>query len=132
MGANIVHFCQDFRCSPFWLVLSVLTLSPTSSSLSLPSPPLPHTHQAGTRLWTAGFAQVTVPVALLDAPYEMMRVPHAYAAKRFVDIVHYHTAASGGHFFAMEQPQALAVDVRSFVDAVLEREVHETRLGAEL
>ena len=102
------------------------TLSPRTSSVH------PHTHQAGTRLWTAGFAQVTVPVALLDAPYEMMRVPHAYAAKRFVDIVHYHTAASGGHFFAMEQPQALAVDVRSFVDAVLEREVHETRLGAEL
>ncbi len=84
------------------------------------------------RLWDAGFAQVTVPVGLLDAPFEMMRTPLSYAAKRYVDIVSYTTPAEGGHFFAMEQPEALAKDVVRFVDTVLQRGNNGANRGTEL
>lgn len=62
-----------------------------------------------------------MPVGLLDTPYEMVRAPLAFASAKFSDIVQYSTAAQGGHFFALEQPEALAKDLALFVQRVLAR-----------
>ena len=77
--------------------------------------------QAGPRQWSSLQSSVSVPTGLLDAPVELFRVPLVYAQARFTDIVQYHTMRAGGHFFAMEQPAALAADLASFVNTVLSR-----------
>jgi microsomal epoxide hydrolase len=73
-----------------------------------------------------------VPVALLDAPHELFRTPLPYATARFTDIVQYTEASSGGHFFAMEQPAALAADVQQFIAKVQARKAAAVAGGEEL
>lgn len=73
------------------------------------------------RVWASLFSKVRVPVGLLDTPYEMVRAPLAFARAKFSDIVQYSTPAQGGHFFALEQPEALAKDLALFVHRVLAR-----------
>lgn len=56
---------------------------------------------------------VEVPTGVAIYPAEIFRCPKAWAEKRF-PVVHWHEARSGGHFAAMEQPQAFAEDLWSF------------------
>jgi pimeloyl-ACP methyl ester carboxylesterase len=44
----------------------------------------------------------------------MLRPPRALAEKSFIDIRRWSVMPKGGHFAAMEQPEALAAEVRAF------------------
>ena len=59
-------------------------------------------------------AAVTVPTGYAQFPREMLRPPRSLAERMFTDIRRWTVMPKGGHFAAMEQPDALAEDVRGF------------------
>lgn len=58
---------------------------------------------------------VDVPVGYAQFPREILRPPRSLAARTFTDIRRWSAMERGGHFAAMEQPEALAEEVRAFV-----------------
>jgi pimeloyl-ACP methyl ester carboxylesterase len=56
----------------------------------------------------------TVPTGYAEFPKEMLHPPRSIAEKTFTDIRRWTVMPRGGHFAAMEQPDALAEDVRAF------------------
>jgi hypothetical protein len=65
--------------------------------------------------------RVEVPTAYAEFPGEMLRPPRSWAERTF-DIRRWTKMASGGHFAALEEPEALAEDVRSFFRPLREPE----------
>ena len=59
-------------------------------------------------------AGVNVPVGYAEFPCEMLRPPRSLAARTFTAIRRWSVMPRGGHFAAMEQPDALAAEVRAF------------------
>jgi len=57
---------------------------------------------------------VDVPVGYAQFPREILRPPRSLAARTFTDIRRWSVMAKGGHFAALEQPEALAHEVRAF------------------
>ena len=57
--------------------------------------------------------RIEVPTAYLAFPREIVRPPRSMAEQR-LNIQRWTTMVSGGHFAALEQPEALAVDIRTF------------------
>jgi pimeloyl-ACP methyl ester carboxylesterase len=57
--------------------------------------------------------RIEVPTAYLAFPHEIVRPPRSMAEQR-LNIQRWTTMASGGHFAALEQPEALAMDIRAF------------------
>ena len=57
---------------------------------------------------------VGVPMGYCEFPSEIVRPPRSLAAKTFTDIQRWSVMPRGGHFAAMEQPQALADEIRAF------------------
>jgi len=57
--------------------------------------------------------RVRVPTAYASFPREILHPPRA-AAERVYDIRRWTAMPAGGHFAALEEPEALATDVRSF------------------
>ena len=57
--------------------------------------------------------KITVPTGYCDFPCEILRPPRA-AAERVFDIRRWSVMPKGGHFAALEQPQALAHEIRAF------------------
>jgi pimeloyl-ACP methyl ester carboxylesterase len=57
---------------------------------------------------------VDVPVGYVEFPKEILRPPRSLAARTYTDIRRWTVKAKGGHFAALEQPQALAGEVRGF------------------
>jgi pimeloyl-ACP methyl ester carboxylesterase len=57
---------------------------------------------------------VTAPTGYAAFPKEMVRPPRSIAEKSFTNIRRWTEMSRGGHFAAMEQPEALAEDVRAF------------------
>lgn len=57
--------------------------------------------------------RIEVPTAIADFPREPVRVPRSAAARKF-DLVQWTELDAGGHFAALEQPEALVRDVRRF------------------
>ena len=57
--------------------------------------------------------RVEVPTAYAAFPKEILRPPRSIA-ERYYNIQRWTTMDKGGHFAAMEQPQALAEDIRAF------------------
>lgn len=57
--------------------------------------------------------RIEVPTAIADFPKEPVRVPRSAALRKF-DLVQWSEMPRGGHFAAMEQPEALVQDVRRF------------------
>ena len=49
-----------------------------------------------------------------EFPREILRPPRSVAARMYSDIRRWTTQAKGGHFAAMEQPAALAHEIREF------------------
>jgi len=60
---------------------------------------------------------VAVPTAGADFPKDIYRASREWMERAF-NIVHWSTFESGGHFAAMERPEAFIADIRSFVDEV--------------
>jgi microsomal epoxide hydrolase len=59
-------------------------------------------------------ATVDVPTGFCEFPREILRPPRSLAARTFTDIRRWSVMARGGHFAALEQPDALAQEVRAF------------------
>jgi pimeloyl-ACP methyl ester carboxylesterase len=59
-------------------------------------------------------ATINVPTGYAEFPHEILRPPRSLAAQVFKDIRRWSVMKKGGHFAAMEQPDALAVELREF------------------
>ncbi len=60
-------------------------------------------------------AAIGVPMGYCEFPHEILRPPRSLAARVYTDIRRWSVMARGGHFAAMEQPDALAAELRAFV-----------------
>ena len=58
-------------------------------------------------------ARVDVPMGYAAFPHEIVRPPRAWAERVF-DVSRWTPMAAGGHFAALEEPEALAADIRAF------------------
>jgi pimeloyl-ACP methyl ester carboxylesterase len=61
----------------------------------------------------ANSPRIEVPTAYISFPREIIRPPRSMA-ERVLNIQRWTMAARGGHFAALEQPEALATDIRAF------------------
>jgi pimeloyl-ACP methyl ester carboxylesterase len=61
---------------------------------------------------------VTVPTGCSLFPAEVIRPSRRWAARRFLDIRHWHELDRGGHFAAFEQPELFTDEVRTFFSMV--------------
>ena len=57
---------------------------------------------------------VDVPTGYCQFPTEILRAPRSLAARTYADIRRWTVMPRGGHFAAMEQPEALAAEVQAF------------------
>jgi len=57
---------------------------------------------------------VDVPMGYVEFPKEILRPPRSVARRMYSDIRRWSRLDKGGHFAALEQPQALAQEVRAF------------------
>ena len=57
---------------------------------------------------------IDVPFGYAAFPKEIRRPPRSIAERTYTDIRQWTVMAKGGHFAAMEQPQALAEDIQAF------------------
>ena len=55
-----------------------------------------------------------MPTGYCEFPHEILRPPREAAARIFVDIRRWSVMKKGGHFAALEQPQALAGEISAF------------------
>jgi len=60
---------------------------------------------------------VDVPMGYADFPKEILRPPRSMAARTYTNIQRWTTMKKGGHFAALEQPEALAAEVLEFFRA---------------
>jgi len=58
-------------------------------------------------------SRITVPTAYAAFPCEIVRPPRAWA-ERVYSIRRWTPMPAGGHFAALEEPEALAADIRAF------------------
>ena len=61
-----------------------------------------------------GQRSVTVPMAYCSFPRDILHPPRALAERAFSNIQRWTVQPKGGHFAALEQPEALAEDIRAF------------------
>ena len=59
-------------------------------------------------------ATINVPTGYVEFPKEILRPPRSVAQSMYANIQHWTKMQKGGHFAALEQPEALAADVREF------------------
>ena len=57
---------------------------------------------------------VDVPTGYAEFPKEILRPPRSLAARTYTDIRRWTTMRRGGHFAALEEPQALAQEITEF------------------
>jgi len=57
---------------------------------------------------------IGVPAGYSEFPREILRAPRSLAARTYTDIRRWTVMPRGGHFAAMEQPEALAGELRAF------------------
>lgn len=65
------------------------------------------------------FETVGVPVGYCEFPKEILKPPRSLAAKTYTDIRRWTVMKKGGHFAALEEPQALAGEIAAFFDALM-------------
>jgi microsomal epoxide hydrolase len=58
--------------------------------------------------------RVTAPTGYAEFPAEILRPPKSLAERAYTDIRRWTVMPRGGHFAAMEQPDALAHEIREF------------------
>ncbi len=61
---------------------------------------------------------VAVPTGYAEFPREILKPPRSLAARTYTDIRRWTVMPKGGHFAAMEQPLALASEVKAFFRAL--------------
>jgi microsomal epoxide hydrolase len=57
---------------------------------------------------------IGVPMGYADFPKEILRPPRSLAEKTYTDIRRWTAMKKGGHFAALEQPEALASEIKEF------------------
>lgn len=57
---------------------------------------------------------VDIPMGYCEFPQEMLHPPRSIAARAYSDIRRWSVMPRGGHFAAMEQPEALADEIKAF------------------
>jgi pimeloyl-ACP methyl ester carboxylesterase len=57
---------------------------------------------------------VDVPTGYAEFPREILRLPRSLAARTYTDIRRWSVMPRGGHFAALEQPEALANEMREY------------------
>ena len=65
--------------------------------------------------WPIPDNPITVPMGYCEFPHEILRPTRSLAARVYTDIRRWSVMPRGGHFAAMEQPDALARGLRGFV-----------------
>ncbi|HET8996224.1 MAG TPA: epoxide hydrolase [Acetobacteraceae bacterium] len=65
--------------------------------------------------WPIPDGPITVPMGYCAFPHEILRPPRSMAERVFTDIRRWSVMPRGGHFAAMEQPEALAEELQAFV-----------------
>jgi len=64
--------------------------------------------------WPIPDRGVTVPMGYCQFPTEILKPPRSVAERMYTDIRRWTVMEKGGHFAAMEQPEALAREIREF------------------
>jgi pimeloyl-ACP methyl ester carboxylesterase len=64
--------------------------------------------------WPIPDGGIAVPTGYAEFPREILSPPRSLAARSYSDIRRWTVMPRGGHFAAMEQPEALAAEVRAF------------------
>jgi len=64
--------------------------------------------------WPIPEGAIAVPTGYAEFPKEILRPPRSVAARVFTDIRRWSVMEKGGHFAALEQPEALAREIREF------------------
>ena len=59
-------------------------------------------------------ATIDVPAGYIESPHEILRPPRSLAERTYTDLRRWTVMERGGHFAAMEQPEALAAEIREF------------------
>ena len=59
---------------------------------------------------------IDVPVGYTEFPREILRPPRSLAAGQYTNIQRWTEMGRGGHFAALEQPDALVAEIRAFFD----------------
>ncbi|MGH8678129.1 MAG: epoxide hydrolase family protein [Burkholderiales bacterium] len=60
---------------------------------------------------------IKVPMGYVESPKEILRPPRSLASRMYADIRRWTRLQQGGHFAALEQPEALAAEIREFFRA---------------
>ena len=63
--------------------------------------------------WPIPDGGIAVPTGYAEFPHEILSPPRSLAARTYSDIRRWTVMPRGGHFAAMEQPEALAAEVRA-------------------
>ena len=84
---------------------------------------LPATGASSARLYWASFRdtdvpQIEVPTGCSVFPKEIFRLPRRVAERQFTDLRHWREFDRGGHFAALEQPDILVDELRTFFRGV--------------
>ncbi|MGA8049562.1 MAG: epoxide hydrolase family protein [Burkholderiales bacterium] len=61
---------------------------------------------------------VDVPTGYVQFPKEILTPPRSLAQQLYTDIRRWSVMPKGGHFAALEQPEALAAEIRAFFDSL--------------
>jgi len=69
--------------------------------------------------------KVPVPVATVDALYELALSPRKLTEAYYDNLLNYTEFPRGGHFTAFEEPELISKDIKSFVRKVLEQRMQE-------
>ncbi len=64
--------------------------------------------------WPIPEGAIAVPTGYVQFPKEILRPPRSVAARVYSDIRRWTVSTKGGHFAALEQPTALAHEIREF------------------
>jgi len=61
----------------------------------------------------ANMDPIDMPVGCSIFPHEIFRSSRRWAEKRFSNLIHWNELERGGHFAALEQPEAFTAEVRT-------------------
>ncbi|MCW2545664.1 MAG: epoxide hydrolase, partial [Mycobacterium sp.] len=80
---------------------------------------LSDTGASSARLYWESYAgmdrgQISVPMGASIFPKEIIRLSQRWASKRYTNIQYWNELERGGHFAALEQPEAFIGEVRTF------------------
>ena len=105
----VVTWSRFSRRTTFWQTSASIGLR---ARLALHSG---HTTPACTDPWPGpDNAKIAVPTGYTEFPCEILRPPRSLASRTYSDIRRWTVMPRGGHFAAMEQPEALTSEIREF------------------